>query len=159
MLAITVALAACAAPPPGPMIPVTPGPGKSMDAFAADQAECRQYADSQVAPSLWAANQQAFGTALFSTALGAGLGAAIGGGRGAAIGAASGAAVGTAAGASGSAYAQAPLQQQYDVAYAQCMGAHGDRVPGMGLPRGYPATPPPGYPGAPPPSYPVPPPR
>jgi hypothetical protein len=159
MLAVTVALAACAVPPQVPMIPVTPGPGKSMDAFAADQTECRQYADSQVAPSLWAVNQQAFGTALFSTALGAGLGAAIGGGRGAAIGAASGAAVGTAAGLSGSAYGQTPLQQQYDAAYAQCMGAHGDRVPGMRPPPGYPPAIPPGYPRMPPPGYPVPPPR
>ncbi len=143
VVAATVALAACAYPPMGPTIPVTPGPGKSMDAFTADQADCRQYADQLIVPSLWAVNQQTVGMALVGTALGAGLGAAIG--------AASGAAVGTAAGASGSAYAQLPLQQQYDIAYAQCMAAHGDQVPGMG--------PPPGYQGGPPPGYPVPPPR
>jgi hypothetical protein len=152
VLAATVSLAACAYPPMGPMIPVTPGPGKSMDAFTADQADCKQYADQLIVPSLWAVNQQTVGMALVGTALGAGLGAAIAGGSGAGIGAASGALVGTAAGASGAAYAQPPLQQQYDVTYAQCMAAHGDTVPEMG-------PPPPGYQGAPPPGYPAPPPR
>ena len=76
-LALVTTLAACVAPPPGPTIPVAPGPGKSFDAFAADQNVCQQYAASQTAAGAAAANNQAVGTALFTTALGAGL-AAVG---------------------------------------------------------------------------------
>jgi hypothetical protein len=166
----------------GPTIPVAPGPNKNFDAFAADQAFCQQWAASQTAPAAYAANNQAVGGAILSTALGAALGGAIGGGRGAGIGAASGAAFGTVAGASGSSFAQMSLQQQYDVMYAQCMTAHGNSVPGLspppgappygppgrqpyagppgppsygpgGYPEGYPGGYPEGYPGAPPPGY------
>ena len=142
-LALVASLAACVAPPPGPTIPVAPGPGKSFDAFAADQNYCAQYAASQTAPGAYAANNQAVGNAVIGTALGAGLGAAIGAaagnaGAGAAIGAASGAGLGTVAGANNSAYAQMSLQQQYDVMYGGCMRAHGNQVPGFGPPPGAP---------------------
>ena len=99
-LALVTSLAACVAPPPGPTIPVAPGPGKSFDAFAADQNYCAQYAASQTAPAAAAANNQAVGTAFLTTAVGAAIGGAVGGGRGAGIGAASGAGLGTLAGAS-----------------------------------------------------------
>ena len=142
--AMAMSLTACVAPPLGPTIPVAPGAKKSFDAFAADQAFCQQYAASQTAPAAYAANNQAVGGAILTTALGAALGGAIGGGRGAGIGAASGAALGTVAGASGSGFAQMSLQQQYDVMYAQCMSAHGNTVPGFSLPPG---APPYGAPG------------
>ena len=64
--------------------------------------------------------------------LGAGLGAAIGGGRGAAIGAGSGAIAGTGLGMGSSANEQYGIQQQYDNAFAQCMYAKGNMVPGYG---------------------------
>src|SRR5438552_860708 len=115
VLAGALALAACVQTPVAPMIPVAPGPNKTFDAFGADQAVCQQYAAAQTAPAAAAANNQAVGGAILSTALGAGLGAAIGGGRGAAIGAASGAAFGTVVGASGSSFAQMSVQQQYDI--------------------------------------------
>src|SRR5579875_504909 len=132
----TVALCACVGPL-GPTIPVAPGPGKSFAAFAADQETCRQYADAQVGPQAAYANSRAVGSALLGTALGAGLGAA---------------------GASGAGFAQMSLQQQYDLAYAECMSAHGNRVPGFRPPPGGPgyggppsAPPPYGPPGPPPP--------
>jgi hypothetical protein len=176
-LALVATLAACASPPAGPTIPVAPGPGKSFDAFAADQNVCAQYAASQTAPAAAAANNQAFGGAVLSTALGAGLGAAIGAaagnaGAGAAIGAASGAGLGTVAGASNSSYAQLSLQQQYDIMYGECMMAHGNQVPNFAPPPGAPPYagagygppsgpsgygPPPGY-NQPPPGYNQPPP-
>jgi hypothetical protein len=156
-LALVATLAACVAPPAGPTIPVVPGPGKSFAAFSTDQQGCMQYASAQTTQGAYAANNQAFGTALIGTALGAGLGAAVGGGHGAAIGAASGAALGTVAGAGGASYAQMSLQQQYDVVYAECMMAHGNRVPNFAPPPGAPpyGSPPPGAPpyGAPPPGY------
>jgi len=150
-LVLVTTLAACVAPPPGPTIPVAPGPGKSFDAFAADQNFCAQYAGSQTAGAAAAANNQAVGTALLTTAIGAAVGGAVGGGRGAGIGAASGAALGTVAGASNSAYAQMSLQQQYDIMYGECMMAHGNQVPSFAPPPGAPPYSGPGY--GPPPSY------
>ena len=152
-VALLVSLAACVAPPVGPTIPVAPGPGKSFQAFAADQGFCQQYASAQLGPAAAAANNQAIGSAIIGTALGAGLGAAIGGGRGAAIGAASGAGLGTVVGASNSAYAQMSLQQQFDIIYGECMSAHGNQVPGFAPPPGAPP-----YSGYGPPSGPPPPP-
>lgn len=121
-----------------------PGPGKSFDAFQYDQASCKGFAEQSVAGQAQSANNQAVGAAALTTVLGAGLGAAIGGGRGAAIGAASGAGVGTAIGAQGSSNAQMGIQQQYDNAFAQCMYAKGDMVPGYGPMMGQSPPPPSG---------------
>ncbi|HXP30101.1 MAG TPA: YMGG-like glycine zipper-containing protein [Stellaceae bacterium] len=148
------ALASCASTPMGPSVNVMPAPNKPFQAFQEDQAVCRQYAEQQVAGQAEAANNQAVGTAVIGTVLGAGLGAAIGGGQGAAIGAASGAGLGTAYGASGSSYANMTIQQRYDAAYSQCMYSRGNQVPGYYAPA--PPPPPPGY--APPPPPPPPPP-
>jgi uncharacterized protein YcfJ len=172
VMVAAIALAACAPTVMAPTIPVMPGANKPFDQFAADQQVCQGYANSQVAPLSAQANNQAVGSALLTTALGAGLGAAIGGGQGAAIGAASGAVLGGAVGAQGSSLAGMSIQQQYNVYYAQCMYAHGDQVPGYspnmyaiqpypgagGLPPGGPPPGPPGY-GPPPGAYPPPPPR
>jgi len=131
-----VALAGCAAPPMGPMVQVMPGPGKPFGEFQADDANCRGFANMQVAGQAEAVNQQAVGGAVLSTALGAGLGAAIGGGQGAAIGAASGAGIGAAYGAGGTSGAQMGIQMRYDGAYSQCMYSRGNQVPGYAPPPG-----------------------
>jgi uncharacterized protein YcfJ len=138
-LTAVASVAACAAPPLGPTIYVSPAPNKPFQVFAQDQEECKAYASNQTAGQAERANNQAVGGALLGTALGAGLGAAIGGGRGAGIGAASGAIVGTGVGANSSSYAQQSIQQQYDNAYAQCMYSHGNVVPSYAPP-----PPPPG---------------
>jgi len=160
VLAATVALAACVQPPVAPMIPVAPGPNKSFDAFAADQAFCQNYASAQTAPAVAAANNQALGGALLTTALGAGIGAAVGGGHAAGIGAASGAGLGTLVGAGNSSFAQMSVQQQYDILYGQCMAAHGNSVAALSTPPGTPpyqggSMVPPSYQGGsmPPPGY------
>src|ERR1700730_7543113 len=85
-VAAAISLTACVAPPLGPPIPASPRAHKSFDAFAADQAFCQQYAASQTAPAAYAANNQAVGGAILTTALGAALGGAIGGGGGAGVG-------------------------------------------------------------------------
>jgi hypothetical protein len=156
VMVAVMALTACAPTVMVPTVQVLPGHNKPFDQFAADQTACEAYANSQTAPLSAQANNQALGSALLTTALGAGLGAAVGGGRGAAIGAASGAVVGTAAGAQGSSFAGMGIQQQYDIYYSQCMASHGNQVPNFG-PTPY--APPP-YPGAVPPlpGYPPPPP-
>jgi hypothetical protein len=133
--AIGLLLAGCAQTPMGPTVNVMPGPGKTFDAFASDQATCKGYAQSQVQGQADAANNQAVGTGVVGTLVGAGLGAAIGAaagnaGAGAAIGAGAGAATGGGIGAQNSQMTQMSIQQQYDNAYSQCMYSHGDQVPG-----------------------------
>jgi uncharacterized protein YcfJ len=143
--------AGCATTPVGPTVQVMPGEGKSFAVFTADQDACKQYATQQVAGQAQAANNQAIGTAVLSTALGTGLGAAVGGGYGARVGAASGAATGTAIGAGQTQANQMSIQQQYDNAFAQCMYAKHDQVAGWepappqtyGPPQQLPPPPPP----------------
>ena len=136
-LSLAALLAGCAVHPAGPTVAVMPAPNKPFEVFAQDQTICRQYADSQIAGGAEAANNQAVGTAVLTTILGAGLGAAVGGGSGAAIGAASGAVAGSAIGANNSGWGGYGLQQQYDVAYTQCMYAKGNQIPGYGYGGGY----------------------
>jgi len=130
--ALGLLLSGCAQTPMGPTVQVMPGPGKSFDAFQYDQAGCKQFAQGAVAGQAQNANNRAIGAAAIGTVLGAGLGAAIGGGQGAAIGAGSGAIAGTGIGMSSSANEQYGIQQQYDNAFAQCMYAKGNQVPGFG---------------------------
>jgi len=115
---------------------VMPGPGKSFDAFQADQATCKSYAADQVRGQAEAANNQAVGAAVLTTAIGTGLGAVAGSlsgnvGSGAAVGAVAGAGVGAGIGAGNSQGAQYTIQQQYDNAFAQCMYSKHDQVPGF----------------------------
>ena len=128
-------LAGCATTPMGPTVQAMPGPGKTFDAFQADNNGCKAFASDQVRGQADVSNQRTAGTVALGTVLGAGLGAAVGGaygnaGAGAAIGAASGATTGTAYGAGSGANDQAMIQQQYDNAYSQCMYARGEQVPG-----------------------------
>ncbi|MBV9812476.1 MAG: peptidoglycan-binding protein [Acetobacteraceae bacterium] len=129
-------LAGCAQAPLGPSVTVLPGPGKNFGQFAAEQQDCMTYAGAQVQGQAEAANQRAFATGALTTLVGAGLGAAVGGafgnaGQGAAIGSATGLAAGAGAGANGNAYDQAAIQQRYDNAFAQCMYAKGNTLPGF----------------------------
>jgi len=129
-----LALSGCVPTQMGPTVMAMPAPGKPFETFAQEQNLCRGYADAQVAPSRDEANNSAVGAAVLGTALGAGLGAAIGGGGGAAIGAAGGALGGTGIGAVNSAHGGWTIQQQYNVAYAQCMYAKGNQVEGFPAP-------------------------
>jgi hypothetical protein len=153
-----VLLGGCVTAPDGPTVPVMPAKGKPFAQFEREDSECQDFAESRVAGAAKRANDKAVTTAIIGTALGAGLGAAVGGGRGAAIGAASGAVVGTAIGTNDTRFRQDTLQGRYNLAYAQCMESHGNRVPDLegdeSPPRGYrqgyddyppPPPPPPGY--------------
>ena len=152
-----VLLGGCVTAPDGPTVPVMPAKGKPFSQFQREDAECQDYAHDQTAGSAKRANDKAVTTAIIGTALGAGLGAAVGGGRGAAIGAASGAVVGTAIGTNDTRYRQDTIQGRYNLAYAQCMESHGNRVPDVGADDGpydrrggyndYPPPPPPPPPG------------
>ena len=141
-LSAVLALAGCVSQPMGPTVAVLPAPNKPFEVFAQDQTACKELAASEVAGGAQVANNQAVGTAVLSTALGAGLGAAVGEGRAAAVGAGTGAIAGTAIGAGQSERAQLSLQQRYDIAYEQCMYAKGNQVPGMAVPVAPPPPPP-----------------
>jgi len=158
-LVSTLALGACAvAPPPGPAVTAMPGPGKTFEAFQQDDGYCRAAASQSTggASPAVAANNSAVGSAVLGTALGAGIGAALGSvggavGAGAAIGGAAGLLAGSAIGAGNAQASAGSVQQRYDITYAQCMSAKGDRInPPPGYAGGYPA-----YGGAPAGYYPA----
>lgn len=135
-LAAGVLLSACATMPMGPSVNVMPSPTEPWSVFQADQANCRAYAQNQVAGQANRANNQAVGGAAVGTVVGALLGAAVGNGHGAAVGAGIGLVGGSAMGAGSSSAVQGGIQQQYDYAYVQCMYANGAQVPGVGYPHG-----------------------
>jgi hypothetical protein len=156
----SLALAACAPIPTVPHVMAYPGRGKSLYDFDADDATCRSWASSRIEASPGqAATDSTLSGAAIGTLLGGAAGAALGAAAGnPAMGAAAGAGVGLLGGTSyGVANGQAAawsLQQRFDVAYAQCMYASGNQVPGRRRP-----PPPPGYgPRVPPPPYGAPPP-
>ncbi len=149
LILVVIGLSACATVPSGPSVRVMPGPWKPFEVFQSDDAACRQWAAQQTGTSPNDAVLQNFVTGgVLGTLAGAGLGALIGAaygnvGAGAAIGAASGLIGGTAV-ASGPAYgAGHAAQKRYDNAYAQCMYAKGNQIPGVMSPRRIYSPPPP----------------
>jgi hypothetical protein len=151
----TLALGACvAAPPSGPSVAVMPGAGKTLAQFQQDDYGCRGYAQQSIGggqSQQQAANNNAVGSAVVGTGVGAAAGALLGAaagnaGLGAAAGAGAGLLVGSSAGASGAQVSSAQLQQQYDVGYMQCMAAQGENVPPIQQTVAYPAPYPAPYP-------------
>jgi len=168
-LAALLTLAACTTIPNGPSVMAMPGAGKSFDQFRGDDAECKQFALSQIggATANDAAVDSGVKSAAVGTVVGALAGAAIGGHNSAGVGAGVGLLAGSAAGAGASQASGYSTQHRYDNAYIQCMYAKGESVPVAGRmmsaptrahnpppPPGNayaPPPPPPGY--APPPGY------
>ncbi|HEX7388522.1 MAG TPA: glycine zipper family protein [Acidiphilium sp.] len=161
--AIILGLAGCqVAPPSSPTVVAMPGRGISFDQFRQDDNFCRYYASqrSGSGSQAAAASNNATATAVGGTLLGAAAGALIGAaagnaGAGAAIGAGSGLLLGGAAAGGGAQNAANSLQGQYNMAYAQCMVGHGNRMEGYAGGAsgpsyyGAPAYAPPGYYAAP----------
>ena len=153
ILLAAIPLAACvAAPPSGPTVVAMPRSGESLNQFEANDLACRNYAQIHTAPpgaTQEAANRSAVGSAAVGTVVGAAGGALLGAaagnaGAGAAIGAGAGLLTGSAVGASNASAIAGGAQEQYDIAYAQCMTSKGEVVeypnPGYGYPYygGYP---------------------
>jgi hypothetical protein len=134
-VASLLALAGCATVPTGPTVMVLPGSQKSFDQFQADGATCAQFAQAQVGDAAQAANNNAAANVVAATAVSAAVGAILGSvtgyaGQGAAIGAGTGLLFGSAAGANAAGMTYYDAQRRYDMAYAQCMFARGNQVPG-----------------------------
>jgi hypothetical protein len=159
VLSASLLLGACASVPKGPGVMALPGTGRSPDQFRSDDAECRNFADTQIggATPSDVANSTVGKSAVIGTAIGAGVGAAFGGGGGAAVGAGFGLLTGAAVGASAGEASAYALQRRYDNAYVQCMYSKGHKVPISGhltsTPPRYvpPPPPPPPSPTTPPP--------
>lgn len=153
----------CVSLPTGPSVMALPGSGKTFDDFRFDDAQCRQFALSQVggASAEQAATDAGVRSAVLGTVVGAAAGAAIGGREGAGVGAGTGLLIGSMAGASAAQSSAYGNQRRYDNAYIQCMYAKGENVPIPGTvarsrPYTVPQRPsvdgyPPPPPGAPPP--------
>lgn len=133
---ITLALSGCATPrPTGPTVMALPAQGESFEVFQQHDITCRSYATGQSggkAPGQ-AAAQNAVGGAVVGAGVGAAAGALIGSasghaGNGAAIGAGSGLLAGTLLGSRSGRRAATSIQQQYNLAYTQCMVANGERI-------------------------------
>ncbi|MGH8397227.1 MAG: hypothetical protein ACRETA_03130 [Gammaproteobacteria bacterium] len=152
---IVVVLVGCAQVPTEPTIAVMPAPGMPFEVFQRDNAICQQYAQQQLGTNPNPNNQVAAG-AVAGTVIGAAAGALLGGNSNAAgAGAATGLLFGTAAGAGNASQTGMSLQQRYNIAFAQCMYAKGNQVPGYRAPNYTPPPPPPpGQPPPPPPSGP-----
>ena len=165
VVALALALGACATVPTGPSVMVLPGSAKTFEQFQVDDAVCRQWAHQQTGTTAGKASSNTTATgAVAGTAIGAAAGAAIGAAAGnpaagAAIGAGSGLLGGTAIGAGQAQGAYHSVQQRYNMAFMQCMYAKGNQIPvarGSVAP-GYSSSTPPPPPTAPRPSN-VPPP-
>ena len=135
-LTSVVLLSACAvAPPSGPAVMALPPQGKAFDTFQREDGYCRDVASQQSGggQAVVAAQNNAVGSAVVGTAIGAGVGALLGAaggnvGAGAAIGAGAGLLVGSAAGSNGAQYSARDMQMRYDTSYTQCMYAYGNSV-------------------------------
>lgn len=138
-----------------------PGTGKNFDQFRYDDADCRQYAQSQLGSNAnQAATDAGVKSAAIGTIVGALAGAALGGHQGAGIGAGTGLLFGSVAGTGAAQSSANTTQRRYDNAYIQCMYAKGEQVPVSAGMRGrmqyqqapaQPRTPPPPPPGYDPP--------
>ena len=149
------ALAGCTiAPPSGPTVYALPPQGKSLQAFQAEDYNCRGYAQNGIGNPIGAqqaAQNAAIGSAAAGTALGAAAGALLGAaggaaGTGAAVGAGVGLLAGSAVGANQAGAYGGNLQSRYNLAYAQCMTAAGNQVqapppPVIAYPYAYPYAP------------------
>jgi len=133
---VLLVLGGCVSVPSGPGVMVLPGTGKNFDQFRLDEADCRQFASSQVGgdnPDSAAASSVAKSAAL-GTLIGAAAGALTGHQHNVGHGAAAGLFMGTAMGAAAGGASQYSLQQRYDISYTQCMYAKGHQVPAAGRP-------------------------
>ncbi len=156
---LAVTLTACVSlPPEGPSVMALPGSGRSFEAFRADDAWCRNYAQQSISPKTpeTAAVNAGVASAAVGTAVGAAVGAAVDGSSGAAVGAGFGLLVGSASGVSASNASSYELQRRYDQGYVQCMYARGHKVPVI---AGYYSLPSSSAPSSPAPTPPPPPPR
>ncbi|CAH1906126.1 conserved hypothetical protein [Candidatus Nitrotoga sp. HW29] len=134
VLVAFLVLGGCTSVPTGPGVLVLPGTGRSFDQFRLDDADCRQYANSQIGGGTAnaAAADSGVRSAVIGTVIGATAGVLFGGHNSVSVGAGSGLLFGSMAGVGTGESSAFNLQQRYDFGYQQCMYAKGHRVPVSG---------------------------
>lgn len=138
-LGLCLSVAACAEVPSNPTIDVMPTAGQSWESFSAQRNYCNTQASQRVSHDVSRANTRGIIGGVITTALGAGIGAAAGGGMGAGLGAATGAFAGSAGGGYYSNSQNGGIQNEYNIAYVQCMQAYRNQDSVVGYPDvGYP---------------------
>ena len=129
--ATVVGFAACTSAPTGPTVAVMPRAGKPFDVFQKEDQECKQYAATSTVDTSNAALKEGATSAAVGAALGAVAGAVIQGGNHQNVGTGAGVGLlgGAAMGAANAAGKQNQSQNQYNIAYQQCMYAKGNQIP------------------------------
>ena len=124
-------LAACTSAPTGPTVAIMPREGKPFEVFQAEDQQCRQYASSAVKDTSDAALKEGMTSAAVGAALGAAAGLVIGGGSHTNVGTGAGVGMlgGAGLGAMNASGKQNQAQDQYNIAYQQCMYSKGNQVP------------------------------
>jgi hypothetical protein len=139
---LSILISSCSSTTPtGPKIAVMPAAGKPFDVFVAEDTLCRQFAQQSIGNAPRSASGNAVGTAVAGTALGTAAGALMGGRQGASVGAGVGLIGGSMAGSGQAGYEARDVQWSYDNAYAQCMYAKGNQVPGFQVQQQVPPPP------------------
>ena len=130
-LALISVLAACTSAPTGPTVAIMPREGKPFEVFQAEDQPCRQFAASAVKDTSDAALKEGVTSAAVGAALGAAAGLVIGGGSHTNVGTGAGVGMlgGAGLGAMNASGKQNQAQEQYNIAYQQCMYSKGNQVP------------------------------
>ena len=129
--AVISGLAACTSAPTGPTVAIMPREGKPFEVFQAEDQQCRQFAVNAVKDTSDAALKEGMTSAAVGAALGAAAGLVIGGGSHTNVGTGAGVGLlgGAGLGAMNASGKQNQAQEQYNIAYQQCMYSKGNQVP------------------------------
>ncbi|ADE11808.1 glycine zipper family protein [Sideroxydans lithotrophicus] len=119
-------LTGCTTTPVGPHVEVLPAQGKPFETFMEDEQTCRSYAQNSIVRSRYEPASHSFA--------GATAGALSGGQASTASGGSAGLAAGSMLGVETSPNSSEDAQQRYDIAYAKCMYAKGNQIPGSSQP-------------------------
>ena len=129
--AVISILAACTSAPTGPTVAIMPREGKPFEVFQDEDQQCRQFAVNAVKDTSDAALKEGMTSAAVGAALGAAAGLVIGGGSHTNVGTGAGVGLlgGAGLGAMNASGKQNQAQEQYNIAYQQCMYSKGNQVP------------------------------
>jgi hypothetical protein len=122
-------LAGCAEQTMSPTAVVMPAPGKPFEVFSGEQSTCRQFAGNEVSGAATMAGLTELGTVALGVGLGVGVGSEQRWPRARRYDEMAGTMGGVALASHYGANAQTGLQARYNLAYVQCMVAHGNQIP------------------------------
>ena len=133
---VLASLTACVSAPTGPTVAIMPRDGKPFEVFQQEDQVCREFSANAVKDASNAALKEGVTSAAVAAALGAAAGAVIGGGSHTGVGTGAGVGLlgGAAIGAMNASGKENQAQNQYNIAYQQCMYSKGNQVPSYATP-------------------------